>query len=259
MNSMLGFVVPGMFCTKWHISNLTKRVDTELFSCIPVTLPCHDIETISNDVSSFGVEDYVAYLCHLIQKERQNREVVLIGHSMGGLLVQLVVEKLNSPSWLRLVIVLGSAPSSEIKQISFRNAVAFAPELLGYRSRGFLLKRGLYKWLFMNMQEAAFVNSVYKMLVPESRKALKQIALPWLQSEDVTEVDIRTSHVRYLVIAGGADRSTPVGMQRTISQRLPSGKLCVVDDVDHYGLIDGKGSDVVYAILHQWIKENLST
>jgi pimeloyl-ACP methyl ester carboxylesterase len=136
---------------------------------------------------------------------------VLIGHSLGGLLVLKAAERAAPPA----VVAITPAPPRGVFAVRHAAllglAVRHAPAMV--LGRPMLPGRRLTERLALHRLDAAERERVWRCLVPESGRQVLEITLPGLR---VTPSRLRCA---CLVIAAGGDRLTPPGMVRRVARR----------------------------------------
>jgi pimeloyl-ACP methyl ester carboxylesterase len=136
---------------------------------------------------------------------------ILVGHSMGGLLVQKLAESCNPPA----VVAITPGPPRGICALStamlVRTAIRHADAIL--LSRPLLLSWQEANRLTLNGLPCDEQAQVYERLTPESGRAALEVAL--------LGVDVNESRFRcpMLLIAAGKDNTTPAKMVGKIARR----------------------------------------
>ena len=159
--------------------------------------------------SKLGKLNLTDILAHLTQKiQSLNEKPILIGHSMGGLVTQI----LNQRGLASATVAIDSAPPAGVftTEFSFLKAnwghvTPFAnpnsPVIMTFERFQYAFVNGMS----MNEQRAAFDTYV----VPESR------AIPRQSLTSVAKIDFKKEHTPLLLIAGGADNIIPASLTKT--------------------------------------------
>ncbi len=106
--------VHGNFCGSWCFHNLLRYFASRGVSSYAVNLRGHWLSQGHFELGKATVEDYVEDVEACIKKIDQ--EVILIGHSMGGIVCQKVAER----NAIEKLILLDSAPCKEITETVFQ-------------------------------------------------------------------------------------------------------------------------------------------
>jgi len=211
-------MIHGMWGGGWHWENYKNFFEGKGYHCITPTLRFHDVspkEPPSPHLGNTSLLDYAEDLEREIRK--LNALPVLMGHSMGGLLAQI----LASRGLAKAAILLTPA--------SPRGIIALRPSVI----RSFW--SGLTKWGFWRRPvRQTFNEAVYSMLhlmtveeqqelfsrfVYESGRAACEIGFWFLDPKRAAEVDESKVLCPVLVIAGAQDRITPAPVVRKIADK----------------------------------------
>ena len=167
----------------------------------------------SRPTKKFGNVSIMDYADDVEDVLRKIGPAILIGHSMGGLIAQLVADR--NPD-IPAVIPMNSAPPRGIFPGSWATISRYwKPQYLIATT----LKRPLrpHKEDMMNL---VFNNtpwwvaeSIFLSMVPESGRATQELALWWLLGKK-TKI-----HCPVLVIGATKDRLTPVRIQKAIARK----------------------------------------
>lgn len=127
---------------------------------------------------------------------------IVIGHSYGGLLVQLLVQR----GLVRAGVAIESVPPRGVFVLSWSLLLAVLPTLGLFSSTKTTLLLGFAQWqaLIANGLPLAEQRATYEQLVtPESKKLIRQAL------GSLANVDFGRPHAPLLFLAGGADRLMP--------------------------------------------------
>lgn len=231
------FFIHGMWMGPWVWANYTQLADLEGFekvTAMSLSRRRHD--------ESASIADYHQQCLQLAIRECRH-PVVLVGHSMGGLVAQCIAVS-NSVAGLVLV---ASAPPAGIP--SLRPAVLARLWRWRYLSaiahrREFLIRREDADALLFNRMERRARAEAFAQFVLESGRAARDIMLG---------VPLDATRVRcpVLVIGAREDRITPPDMQRSIAERYRADYM----EFPGYGhmLILEKGWERVARHIFSWI------
>ena len=212
------FMIHGMFCGKWVWENYTGFFEQKGYRCLNVDLRFHDAPPrVFPDprLGTTGVPDYLADLEETIRS--LDRPPILMGHSLGALLAQILASRGLSRA---LVLLTPAAPAG---------IFALKPSVI--RTLGGLLFRwGFWKkpvrlsfaaaaYAVFNRLPATECQQAYQRLVYESGRAAAQTGLWFLDPDRATRVDETRVTCPVLVIAGGQDKITPVPVVRRVAEK----------------------------------------
>ncbi len=212
------FMIHGMWGGGWYWQNYKNYLEARGYRCVSTTLRHHDVSpdaTPHGDLGTTSIKDYVDDL----EKEIRQLGVkpIILGHSMGGLLAQLLAERDLAKA---LVLLAPASPAgilaltptviksfwSVMKQWQFWQK----PMRLGF-------DEAVYAMLHLlppEQQREAYNNFVY-----ESGQAAFEIGYWLLDRQHATRVDAAKVTCPMLVLAGQEDRITPLYVQRKIADK----------------------------------------
>ena len=240
-------MIPGMLCNASHLRNLRKSLQENGLNAKALSLPAHDINPEDPPLptlSKMGLNSYTSFVLDQVQNNfnRHNIPVVLLGHSMGGLLTLKTIEAFagkENTDILKAGIILGSAPPAGFFGFTWPNFFGFLSAPAALWGNPFKLPVEVYGKLFMNEQKPDLQETVGKSIVWESGKAFKQIAMPLFDSRKEAKINFKKIKKPLLILGAGKDLSTPARIQRRIAHRAKPSTYFEFPELDHYGLIDG--------------------
>ena len=200
--------IHGMWEGAWFWRNYLDFFASHGHACFALNLRGHHGSRPVPDFGKVTINDYIA----------DAREVaaavgnpILVGHSMGGLLVQKLAEMLDPPA---VVAITPAAPRGIFALNTvplLKAALRHSPEI--FLGRPLMLSKEEMIHLELNRLPAEEQDRVYANQVPESGRQTFDIAVVGLR------VDAAKVQCPMLVISGSEDRITPPKMVRKIAQR----------------------------------------
>jgi pimeloyl-ACP methyl ester carboxylesterase len=206
----------------------------------------------SRPVEGFGrvsIMDYVTDVddaSHSIRERHPGASLVLVGHSMGALVMQKAAESLAPGS----LILLSGVPPRGIPLISwplFRREIKHVPEML--TSRAVIANPKDVADLFLNRVDRADVLSFVEKWTPASGRVGREITFGRVA------VDDKRIACPVLVVAGGDDVAIPPRIQRKVAGKYRA-TFRVYPGNAHF-LIWEPGWDVISADVAAWLDEAL--
>jgi pimeloyl-ACP methyl ester carboxylesterase len=158
-------------------------------------------------VDGLGVLDYVGDVTRCVEALG---DAALVGHSLGGLVVQKVAEQRA----LRALVVLTSAPPRGILAVRgpvLRRLARYTGALLS--GRGFVPTVADARALLFNNMAPELARDAHARLVPESGRVAREVALGRVA------VDAARVRCPVLVVAAERDAITPVAIGRRLAAR----------------------------------------
>lgn len=212
-------MIHGMWSRPSTFTALRAELEAAGIHSAAVTLPHHDVPPGSPApaaLASLKLADYVAALERDVAD--MGERPVILGHSMGGLLAQLVSVKVQ-PAGL---ILLSTAPSSKASALDFAS-VSTMMDVTGswgwWREATLLGEDAARRGVYNGVPEAE-VRPALAELTWDSGPVLAQIAAPWLDSAKGANVDYARLTMPTLVVTGLEDRIVPPETSRKTARLL---------------------------------------
>jgi len=211
-------MVHGMWGGAWYWENYREFFEGKGYHCITPTLRFHDVDPKEPPNPGLGTISLLDYAEDL-EKEINKLETlpILMGHSMGGLLAQI----LGTRGLARALVLLTPAAPHGI--------IALKPSV--FRS----FWSGLMRWGFWKKpMRQTFNEAVYSMLqlmtteeqkklfskfVYESARAACEIGFWFLDPKGAAKVDESKVTCPVLVIGATQDKITPVSVVRKVADK----------------------------------------
>lgn len=212
------FLIHGMWGGPWCLENYVSYFGARGYCCRATTLLYHDpAPGIEPDprLGNTSVLDYAAAL------EKEIRDLpekpILIGHSMGGLLAQMLAAR----GLAKAVVLLTPAAPAGIFSLRPSIVRSFVSTHLRW---GFWRKpcRQTFAeaaYSMMHRLPEAQHRALYDRLVPDSGRAMVEVGHWYLDRGRSTQVDAAQVTCPVLVIAAQEDRLTPVPVVRQVARK----------------------------------------
>ncbi len=208
------FFIHGMwsFAAVWDA--LRAELETQGFATHAGTLPGHD--DVPGDLSTLGLADYVAAL--EAQVLALPEPPIIIGHSMGGLLAQLVAARVPHKG----LILLSTAPSAGILALHGSAIKTTWPVMKnwGYWHKPSALTKEAALYGVFNGVPEAEAEAAVAQLRPDSGRVMFQIGLPFLDKTKASVVAYKKLSMPTLIVCGTSDRITPIAISRATARRI---------------------------------------
>jgi pimeloyl-ACP methyl ester carboxylesterase len=191
------------------------------------------------DLGKVSIYDYADDVAKVA---REMGNPIIVGHSMGGLIAQLVATK----QCTRGIVLLAPAPPRGIPVISPRLALAqlrYMPAIIG--SRPVKPGRSDLRTLVVNRVPEKEREAVLDMLVPDSGRA------GWEMSIVGVPVNRDLVTVPVLVIAGDADLFIPLSRAKRVAARYEA-PIRVAPGRGHMLIIE-PGYEEVCELIAEWL------
>lgn len=248
------FCIHGLWATPGTWTRLKARFEAAGWEVVTPALPLHDRDPGLPPAPETGlltVEDYARFLVAEVAK--LGVPPVIVGHSMGGMLAQIVAARVEHAG----LVLLSTAAT----------ATTAVPSLSTVRTMGGVVtKWGWWRaptrigyeaalWGIYNGVPDEVARAEYAGLVWDSGRVIAEMTLPNLSATGATKVDHARLDRPALVIVGTEDRITVPGISRATARKLRG----VVDYHEIPGaghwLFWGETEAVVGDYLAGWLKQ----
>ena len=218
---------------------------------LPYHLPRNQLKgELAKKLASSSIEDYVNCISECIQDLDQ--KPILVGHSMGGLIAQLVAAKHECEK----LILISSAPPAGINAFKWSVMRTFGHNLflfpLWRKTTNMLLKNIQYG--IANTQSSAVHKDIIQSATLESGKATWQISMWFLFRKPPTRVAYKNINCPVLLISGTEDKITPISIQKKLVQKYSNkADLKVIEGACHW-TIGGSFFPEIKRTLFNWLE-----
>lgn len=246
------FFISGMWSGKDNFSNFRKYFSSKGYDCVSSTLKYHDIEPDEHPnflLATTSITDYVDRL----EEEYNNIDgpKIIIGHSMGGLLAQLLAARVNPQK----LILLSSAPPCGISAISYSVIKSFIETFL----TPFFWKK-VNKISFKSAKYAILNNLTpekqideYDKFVYESGRAILEVGLPVFDKKKSSNVDSKDINCPVLVLHGLVDKIVPYNTGVKIAEKYQHVSTLKLFDNNAHLLQTEDGWENIADYINTWL------
>jgi pimeloyl-ACP methyl ester carboxylesterase len=199
--------VHGMHGGSWYWANYMRAAAEAGWEAWALNLRGHHG---SRPVPSLGKVSVLDYVRDVLDCLQALEKVVLVGHSMGGLIAQKVAEA----GGVRAAVFLTSAPPKGISVLRWPVVSRMVRNLCAIFSNSSLIpNRADADALVFNKLPPRLRQWAFDQFVPESGRAARELAF------GLVRVDPRQTTCPMLVVGAEHDMITPVAVQRKIAAR----------------------------------------
>ncbi len=243
----------GMWGSSWYWGHYKQFFESKGYRCITPTLRFHAIDPRSEPPPELGTTSLLAYADDL-EKEitKLDSLPILMGHSMGGLLAQI----LGSRGLCKTLVLLTPA--------SPRGIIALKPSVI----KSFMSI--MFKWGFWrNPMRQTFEEAVYSMMhllpeqeqkeiyghfVYESGQAAYEIGFWLLDPGKASYVDESKVACPVLVIAGAEDRITPASVVRKVAAKYGAVSTYKEFEGHAHWVVGEPGWEDIAQYIYDWLE-----
>ena len=244
-------MVHGAFCGGWAFDAFRAPFEAVGHAVSAPHLRGHAPEDGRYATAGVSVADYAADIAKLI--EAQPAPPVLIGHSLGGLVIQMAAQKLRGTAPIAGLILLAPSAPWGVQGATMEEAIsAMSLYALGpYWLQAVEPDRGVAKHYSLDRMPPAEAEALSRRMIPESGRALFETLNWWLDPLMTIAVDGSRIDAPALVLAGGSDLVNPASTVRQTATRLKA--PCTVYPGMSHWLIGEPGWEAVALDCLKWI------
>ncbi len=252
------FMIHGMWGGGWYWQNYVQFFENEGYKCIAPTIRYHDISSNEEPDPRLGSTSILNYAEDLEREIRLldlDEPPILMGHSMGGLLAQI----LASRRLAKALVLLTPASPRGINALTFSVIRCFLRPLFRYgfwrKHHRLTFRKSVYA--ILHLMPPNEQKSVYEKMVFESGRAAAEIGMWWADSNKATEVDESKITCPILVIAGKEDRITPEKVVKMVAKKYSALDYYKAYENHAHWIIGEPGWEEVAKDISDWLKKNL--
>jgi non-heme chloroperoxidase len=212
-------MIHGMWVGSWVWDNYKTFFEKRGYNCLAPTLRFHDADPSAEPDPRLGKTSLAEFVSDLEQEIRRlPAKPIVMGHSMGGLVAQL----LASRGLAQAAVLLTPAPPAGAPAFSLPIMYTFTtklrvPTFLG--DRPFRPPLSGVNYAVFNLYPPEERQSSYDRFIFESGRAIREIGMWFLDSQKTSRVDAATITCPTLVVGGSHDRCVPPSVARRIAAK----------------------------------------
>lgn len=247
-------MIHGMSSGQWAWDNYRSVLEAAGYACVAVTLPYHNTDSSAVADPKLGTASLLDYAAALEQQIRALPEKpVIIGHSMGGLIAQI----LASRDLAQAAVLITPAPPAGILALTPSVLKTFSP-IIGrwnFWKQPFNFPQKTAQYAILNRLSAAQQTAEYARFVPESGRAAFEIGYWMLDRKHAARVDATQVRCPMLVIGATEDRITPASVVKQVAEKYSTASYRQYNQHAHMIMIED-GWQVVAQDVLTWIKQH---
>ncbi len=245
-------MIHGMFGSSWCWDWFKPYFENKGYKCHTPILRHHDISPLENPPKELGttsLNDYVNDLEKYILK--LDEKPILIGHSMGGLLVQLLAAK---GLGTKAVMFTPASPSG-INALSWSVFKCFSRFFTtwAFWRKPYRISYKLAVYAFLHLMPEQEQKQAYNLLVPESGRAAAEIGLWMFDKNNASKVDETKIHCPMLITSASKDRIVPASVVKKVYKKyIRNAEYKEFENHSHW-LIGEQGWEDVADYVAKWL------
>jgi pimeloyl-ACP methyl ester carboxylesterase len=248
------FMIHGMWGGPGYWDNFRGIFEPLGYRCLTTTLPYHDrapSDAADPRLGQTSIRDYADAL------EREiamlDKRPILIGHSMGGLLAQMLAARGRA----RAAVLLAPASPAGIFALTPSVLRSFLPVMTRWGCWRKPMRQPFATAVYsmLHLLPAAQQRRTYDRFVQESGRAACEIGLWPLDPHGASRVDAQAVDCPLLVIAGAEDRITPAKVVQKVARKYGERATLKVFPHHAHWLVEEPGWQDVAHDIADWLKQ----
>ena len=248
-------LLTGTNAAAWSMENVRASLEAAGYACHSLTYRYHDLPPGPErdaKLTGLSIADYVEDARQAIEEIEE--PPVVVGHSIGGLIAQLLAaeDSIKAGVLLNSSIVNGTLPTSDEERDLGKlliSAGAFWEQAV---EQDFEL---LAKYGF-NMLSPQMQHDIHARLGSESGRVLFEFFFWMYDVHQTTFVDPSKVTCPLLFISGTEDKAVPPSTARVMAERYETSEFLAVDGACHYIQFDEQWPETAAKML-VWLNRNL--
>jgi len=220
---------------------------------LPHHLPKQDMsEHMLEQLAKVSFEVYVESILQFV--DSLNSRIILVGHSMGGLIAQAVASRRDCQG----LILLSSAAPAGINGWSWSVIRTFGKNFFKFplwRTTTELSFNNI-RYGVANSQSTAIQEEITQMATYESGRVTWQLGMWFLYKKPKNFVDFEQTKCPILIIGGDQDKITPIKIQQRLKAKYNQrATLKVIANACHW-TVKGRFFETISQSINDWLVTN---
>lgn len=212
--------VHGAFCGGWAFEAFREPFEAAGFESHAPNLPHHERGADMEALAQAGLKDYATAIAAYVRA--LNAPPLLVGHSLGGLVVQLVAAQAEVKG---LVLLAPSAPWGVPPTTLDEHGNHLGLSLLGdYWRRPIPPDYRVARATTLDRLSHEDARRAFARFVPESGRAVREAMQWWSDASMSSQAPVHRIAAPVLGLAGGRDRVNAASTVRRVISRFPDGQ-----------------------------------
>ena len=247
-------MIHGMWGGGWYWENYKNFFEQRGFQCHTPTLRYHDMDPKDKPdirLGKISLLDYARDLEAYIQKLAQ--KPFLMGHSMGGLLAQI----LGARELAKGLVLLTPASPSGINALKYSVIKSFWSVLTrwGFWRNPHRLSFEASAYSMLHLLSAEEQRAAYDRFVYESGRAAAEIGFWLFDFRGASRVDQSRISCPVLVVSGAEDRITPASVVRKVADKYKTVSTYREFENHAHWVIGEPGWEEIAEFVSDWLKQ----
>jgi pimeloyl-ACP methyl ester carboxylesterase len=249
-------MIHGMWGNSWYWEHYKKFFESKGYTCITPVLRFHDMDPKAAPDPGLGKTSLLDYADDLEKEiKKLPSKPILMGHSMGGLLSQMLAERGLAKA---IVLLTPASPAGILAlRVSVIKSFWSAMTTWGFWEKPMRQTFDEAVYSMMHLLPAEEQKSSYDKFVYESGHAAFEIGFWLLDGKKASKVDETKVTCPVLVIAGREDRITPAPVVRKVAGKYKS--VSTYREFEHHAhwVVGEPGWQDVAAYVEDWLRQSM--
>jgi len=249
-------MIHGMMGGAWCWDEYRSYFEDRGYKCVTPTLRYHDVDPASPPHPHLGSTSLLDYAQDLTQEiEKLGERPILMGHSMGGLLAQIV----GSRGLAEALVLLTPAPPAGINMLRPTVIRAFwsAQRQWGFWRKPLLLRFEPMARSALQLFTPEDQRDIYGKFVHDSGRAAAEIGYWFLDRRGASRVDESKITCPVLAVAGGQDGMMPHPVVRKVAEKYRAVSTYRMFADHSHQIISEPGWQDVAEYVANWLRDAL--
>jgi pimeloyl-ACP methyl ester carboxylesterase len=247
----------GMWSTGDTLTPVTHRFTDWGYSCVAPTLPHHTNGGNAQAVGNLSHLDYVDAHLRTLHEQRATSDrrwdaaPILVGHSMGGTLAQLLAARTQAAA---LVLFAPGVPAGAfvLRPSAVRSTIHITTKPFWWRKAHRHPTQKSANYALFNNLPPGRQEELYASLVPESGRCIFEAGMWPLDRRKALRLDPTSIRVPVLILHGTDDRIVALQGSRWLKKRYADVTLMEYTGAGHW-LFEESIADQIFADVHKWL------
>ena len=247
-------MIHGMYGGSWAWDKYKPFFEDKGHTCYTPVLRYHDISPNDQPDPTLGTTSLLDYAQDLEEYiSSLDNEPVIMGHSMGGLLTQI----LGARGLGKALVLLAPASPAGINALKFSVIKSFWSILTkwGFWKKTNRMSFKSSQYAVMNLLSEEDQKNSYDRFVYESGRAAFEIGFWLFDGKGASKVDKLKISCPVLVVAGSEDRITPAKVTQKVAKKYSAVSTYKEFENHAHWVIGEDGWEEIAAFISEWIDE----
>ena len=239
----------------WHGAwcyekNFLPYFNSKGFDCYALDLRSHGKSESKGHFRFISLNNYVQDVHTVVQELKKDRKVILIAHSMGGIVVQKYLTKYTDE--IESAVLLAPASTWGVRSFTFKGVLLHHP--LIYLKMNITLSMYPLVKSFKLYKEIFYYSESDEKLLHEYHSQTQNESFRAIFSMLYTPVKYKKITTPVLIVGGDHDQIFKMKHLEKLSSKLPKGEVTFFENTGHNLMVEKDWQKVANTIIN-WIQK----